>query len=81
MSVWHPSCDGLMATADCPVCGAAAGRDCPPGPEGERVIHVDRVLLARGTAGFKAADEALQADSDAGQAGDLWPIVPWWWRR
>ena len=50
---WHPSYDVLLATVGCPVCGAAAGYDCavPPGGEldGERDIHIDRILLGRGT--------------------------------
>ena len=53
MSDWHPSYDVLLATVGCPVCGAAAGYDCavPPGGEldGQRDIHIDRILLATGT--------------------------------
>jgi hypothetical protein len=45
---WHPSYDDLVAAAGCPVCGAAAGYDCPVPPGGRRDIHIDRILLARG---------------------------------
>jgi hypothetical protein len=48
-TAWHPSFDELIATVGCPACGAAAGYDCAVPPGGERDIHVDRILLARGT--------------------------------
>jgi hypothetical protein len=56
-------------------------------------LRLPKAERAARIAAFKTADEALQAYFPPGRAedetylrlngwvNDLWPTVPWWWRR